>query len=53
MAIGQGFQKVAGAIGRGFHGVDIHFHTCVYTRIRIYSQDNAESPDNGAGHEYR
>ena len=53
MAIGQGFQKVAGAIGRGFHGINIYFHTCVYTIIRIYSQDNTGKPDKGAGHEYR
>lgn len=44
MAIGQGFQKVAGAIGSGFHDLDIHFHTCVYTQIRIYSQGNAVNP---------
>ena len=38
MAIGQGFQEFARGIGRGFHDIDIHFHTCVYTMVRIYSQ---------------
>ena len=38
MAIGQGFQQIAGTIGGCFHNVNIHFHTCVYTMIRIYSQ---------------
>jgi hypothetical protein len=42
VAIGQGFQEIARAIGGGFHDVNIHFHTCVYTMICIYSQDQRE-----------
>ena len=38
VAIGQGFQELAGAVGRRFHNVNVHFHTCVYTIVRIYSQ---------------
>ena len=42
MAIGQGFQQTARGIGGGFHDIDVHFHTCVYTMIRIYSQARGE-----------
>jgi hypothetical protein len=42
VAIGQGFQEIARVVGRGFHHVNIHFHTCVYTMVRIYSQARRE-----------
>lgn len=42
VAIGQGFQEIARLVGGGFHHVNIHFHTCVYTMVRIYSQEQRE-----------
>jgi hypothetical protein len=44
MAIGQGFQKIARRVGGGFHDVDVHFHTCEYTILRIYSQARRGEP---------
>ena len=42
MAVRQRLQKFARGVGGGFHDVYIHFHTCVYTMIRIYSQAQGE-----------
>ncbi len=42
VAIGQGFQEIARVVGRGFHHVNINFHTCVYTMVRISSQARRE-----------
>jgi hypothetical protein len=49
MAIGQGFQQVAGAIGGSLHGFYVHFHTCVYTMIRIYSQASDSTGQSSIG----
>src|SRR5664279_4985130 len=38
VAVAQCLQKIARRIGGGFHDFNVHFHTCVYTIIRIYSQ---------------
>ncbi len=38
VAIGERLQQIARGHCGGFHHVDLYFHSCIYTNIRIYSQ---------------
>lgn len=37
--VGERLEKVTRPIGRLLHYFAIYFHTCVYTIVRIYSQE--------------
>ena len=39
MPVGERLQQFARLIGGTFHDFGINFHTCVYTKLRIYRQE--------------
>ena len=39
MPVGECLQQFARLIGGTFHHFSINFHTCVYTKLRIYRQE--------------
>ena len=58
VAVRERLEQIAGGVGCRLHLGNIHFHSCVYTYIRIYVNQNfpasgTSQPTNGPRHDLK